>query len=33
MSKLLTRRTVSGGMSVATLAMLVAVVGAGSKWW
>lgn len=28
----LTRQTIQGGVSVGTLAMLVAVVGAGSKW-
>ncbi len=33
MTEWLTRRTVQGGTSVTTLAVLVAVVGAGSKWW
>ena len=33
MTEWLTRRTVQGDTSVTTLAVLVAVVGAGSKWW
>ncbi len=33
MTEWLTRRTVQGTASVTTLAVLVSVVGAGSKWW
>ena len=32
MTEWLTRQTIRGGVSVGTLAMVVAVVSAGSKW-